>query len=285
MNVQPEARMSQTNPLYWSVRRELWENRSTWLAPLIVAAVVLVATMLSTLVVLATRGGSGPVTQPFKIAPAPIMFAALIVGFFYCLDALYSERRDRSILFWKSLPVSDRTTVLSKMAIPVLVLPAIAYVLSVVAQLVLLFFSTALLLGSGSSPVPFWTDTRFFEGLLIMFYGLAVHALWLAPVYAWFLLISAWARRAPVLWAILPLLAVSAVERILFNSWHFMHGLQYRLTGAMQRAFTTADGNYETLGQLSPGKFLATPGLWVGLALAAVFLAAAIRLRRAREPI
>ena len=274
------------NSWYWSIRRETWENRSIYLAPLIVTAVVLFATLISTLG-LPTRMRNAPASigEPFQTVPAPIMLATLIVGLFYCLDALYGERRDRSILFWKSLPVSDRTAVLSKMAVPMMVLPLIAYVLSAMTQLVLLFFGTAVLSGSGLSPVPLWAEVKFFRGLIIMFYGLGVHALWFAPVYGWLLLISAWAKRAPVLWAVLPLLAISAVERIVFNSSHFMSLLQYRVTGAMHRAFTTAGGDYERLGQLSPGRFLATPGLWGGLLFAAVCLLAAIRLRRAREPI
>lgn len=241
--------------------------------------------MISTLVLALRARAGGSVASPLQMAPAPIMFAALLVGFFYCLDALYGERRDRSILFWKSLPVSDRTTVLAKMTVPMLVLPLIAYVLSVAAQVVLLFIGTVALMGSGASPMPFWAEARLFQGLVIMLYGLAVHALWFAPVYGWFLLISAWARRAPILWAILPLLAISAAERIVFGSSTIVTLAQYRFIGAMGRAFTTADGNYDRLAQLSPGKFLATPGLWVGLVFAALCVMAAIRLRRGREPI
>ena len=57
---------------------------------------------------------------------------------FYCLDALYGERRDRSILFWKSLPVSDLTTVLSKASIPIVVLPLLTFAVTVATQLIML---------------------------------------------------------------------------------------------------------------------------------------------------
>ncbi|MEK6246358.1 MAG: ABC transporter permease, partial [Pseudomonadota bacterium] len=128
----------------------------------------------------------------------------------------------------------------------------------------------------------------FFQGLLIMLYGLTVHALWFAPIYGWLLLVSAWARRAPILWAVLPLLAVAAVERIMFNTWLFMAMLGYRVTGAMTEAFALKGkhgGNIDRFSQLDPARFLSAPGLWVGLAFAAAFLAAAVRLRRNREPI
>jgi ABC-2 type transport system permease protein len=281
--------------MYWSLRRELWENRSIYLAPLIVAAVVLFASALGT-IGLPRRVRSLPtldpgkrhaaIVRPVSVAPAPIMLATFLIGFFYCLDALHGERRDRSILFWKSLPVSDRTTVLSKATIPLVVLPLIAFALSVVVQGILLWLSTLVLLGNHLSPALLWGEFRFFQGLLIMLYGLTVHMLWFAPVYAWLLLISAWARRTPVLWAILPPLAVAAVERILFNTWFFMRMLEYRMTGAMKEAFafTGRQGDISRLSELTPGRFLSAPGLWVGLLFAAAFLAAAVRLRRNREP-
>jgi ABC-2 type transport system permease protein len=289
--------MPEPRPMYWSVRRELWENRSIYIAPLVVAAVVLFATSLS-MIGLPRRMRAFPTLDPakghasiashFSMAPAPIMLAAFIVGFFYCLDALYGERRDRSILFWKSLPVSDRTTVLSKAGIPFVVLPLIAYALSVAAQIFLLLLGTMALLGSGQNPAAWWSEIRFFQGLLIMFYGLTVHALWFAPIYGWLLLISAWARRTPILWAVLPLLAVAAVERIVLGTSSFMRMLGYRVTGAMVEAFAfqpKGGGDINRLSQLDPAKFLSAPGLWVGLAFAAVSLAAAVRLRRNREPI
>jgi ABC-2 type transport system permease protein len=217
------------------------------------------------------------------------MFTTFLVGMFYSLDALYGERRDRSILFWKSLPVSDRTTVLSKAVIPLVVLPLIALALCVITQLALLLLSTMVLLGNGMSPATLWGEFGFFEGLLIMIYGLTVHALWFAPIYGWLLLVSAWARRTPILWAVLPLLAVSALERIVFDTWTFMYMLQYRLMGAMKEAFDFkpkgAVGDVERLSQLHPARFLSAPGLWVGLAFTAACLAAAVRLRRNREPI
>ncbi len=279
-------------PMSWSVRRELWENRFLYIGPLIVTAVVLFATFISIAVMPHRLRALEPAKQvarlvkPYSMAPAPIMFATLIVGLFYSLDALYGERRDRSILFWKSLPVSDRTTVLSKACIPFVVLPLIGFALSVATQVILLLVTTPVLLGNHINPAPIWAELRFFQGLIIMSYGLAVHALWFAPIYAWLMLVSAWARRAPFLWAVLPLLAVAALERIAFNTAYFMGMLQYRVGGAMKEAFAfKADADFDRLSQLRPANFLSTPGLWVGLAFAAVFLAAAVRLRRNREPI
>jgi ABC-2 type transport system permease protein len=297
---QPHATLSEPRPMYWSIRREIWENRSIYIAPLIVTAFVLFGSFISMASMphrMRTRPANDPARQhalvrPLSMSPAPIMFTTFLVGMFYCFDALYGERRDRSILFWKSLPVSDRTTVLSKASIPLVVLPSIAFALSVFTQLALLMLTFPILLGNGMSTVAFSSEFNFFEGLLIMAYGLTVHALWFAPIYGWFLLISAWAKRAPLLWAVMPLLMISALERMAFNTWTFMYMLQYRLMGAMKEAFTftrTAGnahgGDIEGLSQLHPLRFLSAPGLWVGLIFAAGCIALAIRLRRDREPI
>jgi ABC-2 type transport system permease protein len=276
--------------MYWSIRREIWENRSIYLAPLIVTAFVLFGCMISTIgMPRRMRAAHTPTRQqavmlkPFAIAPAPIMFTTFLVGLFYSIDALYGERRDRSILFWKSLPVSDLTTVLSKAAVPLVVLPLIGFVLGFAAQIFLLLLSTIVLLGNGFSPVPLWAEAS----PVVMIYGLTAHVLWFAPIYAWLLLISAWARRATLLWAVLPLLATSAVERMAFNTSYFMSMLKYRVTGAMTEAFagTHAKGAGFSFSQLDPLRFLSASGLWLGLIFAAVCLAAAVRLRRNREPI
>jgi ABC-2 type transport system permease protein len=290
------AALSATRPFYWSVRRELWENRSLYLAPLAVTAFVLFGFLISTirlpekmrsLPTLEPAKQHAVVVRPFSMAPAPIMFTTFLVGMFYALDALYGERRDRSILFWKSLPVSDRTTVLAKAAVPLVVLPVIGFALCVPTLVLMMFASTAVLLASGLSPARLWTEVRFVQEPLIMAYGLAVHALWFAPIYGWLLLVSVWARRTPLLWATLPLFAISIVERLAFNTTLFPALLGYRVVGAIPLAFALEPGSHDInrLAQLTPLRFLSSPGLWFGLVLAALFLAAAIRMRRRREPI
>ena len=293
------AALPAPRPLYWSMRRELWENRSVYLAPLAVAALVLFAMSVGTIqlpkkaraAAAAAAGGGGTriaSVTPYAMAPAPIMFTTILVGLFYSLDALYSERRDRSILFWKSLPVSDRTTVLAKAAVPFVILPAIGFVLSVATVAILMALGTMVLVANGIRPSVLWAEVGVVSEPLIMLYGLAVHVLWHAPIYGWFLLLSAWARRTPFLWAVLPPLALAAGERIAFQTSYVGAFLHYRVGGAMKTAFTLEagrTGNVSRLSQLDPLGFLVTPGLWMGLIAAAAFLVAAARLRRNREPI
>lgn len=288
--------MLETRPFYWSVRRELWEYRSIYLAPLAIAGVILLGYLFvlgAVPRIIRNAASLDPalqreaLVQPYNFAAGLIMAAAFIVSIFYSLDALYGERRDRSILFWKSLPVSDLTTVLAKASIPLLVLPLVAFAITVVTQSIMLLLSSVVLLASGLSVATLWTQVAVYQTLLMLFYHLVtVHMLWYAPMYAWLLLISAWARRAPFLWAVLPPLAIGIFEKIVFRSSHFAELLGYRFSGGRE-AVASMQGNFpiDPRMHLTPGAFLATPGLWIGLAFAAIFLVAAARLRRYREPI
>jgi ABC-2 type transport system permease protein len=285
--------VSVTRPLYWSVRRELWENRSLYVTPLAVAAVVLLSFLIGTIGLpgrMRAAAALEPAPQqtklgmPFSMAASVIIMFTYVAGAFYCLDALYGERRDRSILFWKSLPVSDLTTVLSKAAVPLVVLPPLIFAVVIATQLVMLLWGTFVLLLSGLDPATLWARVPLFRMSLVMLYGLIVHALWHAPLYAWLLLLSAWAKRLPILWAVLPPLALGVFERMAFGSAHVGSLIRYRLMGTLAVAF-----DFKARGGLvpviEPLRFLTSPGLWSGLFVAAVFIAAAVRLRRNREPI
>ncbi len=285
------ALMSATRSLYWSVRREIWENRSIYIAPLAVAGVTLFGFLIATIGrALSTADLAQRRTileEPYNFAALLIMATTFIVGVFYCLDALHGERRDRSILFWKSLPVSDLTIVLSKASIPLVVLPLLTFAITVAMQWIMLLLSTAVLLGSGLSVATLWTHFPLFQMWLILLYHLVVvHGLYYAPIYGWLLLVSAWARRAAFLWAALPLLAIGVVEKLAFSSSHFAALLGSRLSGGPEAVdFPPKLSPIHPLTHYTPLNFLISPGLWIGLALFAVFLAAAVRLRRYQGPI
>jgi ABC-2 type transport system permease protein len=274
----------------------LWENRSLYLAPLAVAALFIVGYLISTLrLVSKVHAGFAlnpsqqqqALEQPYHFAALFIMGTTFIVSVFYCLDALYGERRDRSILFWKSLPVSDLTAVLAKATIPLVVLPLLTFAITVVAQWITLLLSSLILLAGGQSVTALWSDLPLFQmSAMLLYHLLAFHSLWFAPMYAWLLLISAWARRAPFLWAVLPPIAIAVVEKIAFNTSHFASLLARRFSGGGQSdGFSPGNMSMVPLTQLGVGTFLVSPGLWGGLLVAAAFLALAVRLRRSREPI
>src|SRR6266699_1134944 len=189
----PGDRPATPQPFYWSVRRELWENRSIYVAPALVAIVVLFGFLVSTtglperrraVLLLDPAKARAAIEQPYDLAAMMMIFTAFIVGVFYCLDALHGERRDRSILFWKSLPVSDLTIVLSKATIPLVVLPVIVLAIVIVTQFTMLLLSSAFLLTSGLAATT-WANFNLVQQSLILLYSLIAIALWHAPIYGW----------------------------------------------------------------------------------------------------
>ncbi|HVF70286.1 MAG TPA: hypothetical protein VM940_01645 [Chthoniobacterales bacterium] len=295
--VQP---LAATRPFYWSVRRELWENKSIYMAPLIAACVALFGfgitafrlpqLRMNALALESARQRSA-IEVPYDIAALMIMFTVFIVGIFYCLDSLHGERRDRSILFWKSLPVSDRTAVLSKLFVPMALLPVITFVVVIATQLIMLLLSTAVLLPSGLAGTT-WNLLPWPRLAAMLLYGLVTSALWEAPLFGWLLLVSSWAKRAAFLWAVLPWLAISAIEKLAFDTTYFSRMLVHRLTGGFEVGFVVVKypkGAHvpivDRLTHFDPLKFLTNPGLWIGLLIAAAFIVAAVRLRRSRGPL
>ena len=278
-----------TQAMYWSVRRELLENRSIYIAPLTVAVVMVFGFFIAAIAALwanAVKVDLQPdkLAQPFNFAALLMMGTTFLVAIFYCLDALQGERRDRSILFWKSMPVSDVTTVLSKAAIPLVVLPLITFVFTIATQLLMLLLGSTVALISGQSPAAVWTKLPWFQmSGMLLYHLLSVHSLYYAPIFGWLLLVSAWAKRAPILWAVLPLFAIGILEKIAFNTSYLGAMLASRISGGEKD--DGMRGGVMMLGHLNLGEFLSSPGLWIGLAVTAAFLAGAVRLRRDRGPI
>ena len=194
------AVMSLTRPMYWSVRRELSENRSIYLAPLAAAATAMFGFLVSLMGLPHRTGGLATlnpahqhewITQPYDITAGVMMATMILVTVFYCADALYGERRDRSILFWKSLPVSDRTTVLAKASIPFVVLPLITFAITVAMQIIMLLLHSAVLLASGRNVATLWTQLSVIQmWLLLLYHLLTAHTLGprrCTAGYCWFL--------------------------------------------------------------------------------------------------
>jgi ABC-2 type transport system permease protein len=286
----PAARL-----IYWSIRRELCENRAIYIAPVAVACVFLFGFSISAVVILAGLHAAvwldpaqklETLHQPYEYAEIAIMATALIVGLFYSVDALYGERRDRSILFWKSLPVSDLSTVLAKASIPIVILPLLTVAITVITEWMMLVISSATLLIRGQAVWTFWSRLPILSMWFgVLFHFLCVHGLWQAPIYGWLLMVSAWARRAPILWAVLPPMAIGFAEKAAFNTTHFGELIGNRFSGGpegsaiMEHHMAMASGP-----MLSSAHFFISGGLWIGFAVTAAFLIVAVRLRRYRGP-
>jgi len=166
------------------------------------------------------------------------------------------------------------------------VLPVVTYAVVIVMEILILPLS--LLQVGGVNLATLWDRLPLFELFLVMLYGLIVSALWYAPVYGWLLMVSGWARKATFLWATLPPFALAVFEKLAFGTSYVGTTLQHRLAGGGAEAFATTvheKGTPFSLPQIDLVKFLGSPGLWIGLAIAVVFFFATVRQRRYRGPI
>ena len=285
--------MSALRLLSWSVRRELWENRSIVLAPLAAGALFLLGFAVSAghlaesfraAMALDPMRQRALLVEPYDFASGLLMLTTMIVGALYCVDALYGERRDRTALFWKSLPVSDATTVIAKALIPLFILPVVASAVAIATQFLMLLLHSAVLAANGLSASVLWSQLAFPRmSLLLAYHLMTVHALWPAPLFGWMFMVSAWARRAPLLWAFLPPIALCYLEKIALSTTHLASVLLDRVSGGGMEALPIK-GTFPTnpMTHLTPLRFVTSPGLWIGLAIMAVFLVASARLRRSR---
>jgi ABC-2 type transport system permease protein len=282
---------------YWLVRREIWEHRSIYIAPLAAGGVVLFGFLISLrhmqgrmrdILAMDPMVQRRAVETPYMMAAGFLMLTSMLVGALYSVEALHGERRDRGILFWKSLPVSDLMTVLSKAAIPMVVLQLIAFVVSVALVWIMLLLTSAVLLADHARLAMLWSQLPIFQmSGMLLYHFLILHGLWHAPFYAWFLMVSSWAKRAPFLWALVPPLAIGIVEKIAFNTNYFASMLWSHLGGGSASGSQAQTGMDMSgmLGHFAPSELLTAPDFWVGLVLTAIFLGVAVRLRRDRGPI
>ena len=184
---------------------------------------------------------------------------------------------------------------LAKAVVPLVVLPLVTLATVLALHAAMLLLGTVTLLAHGLDPSPFWTGVPWLQVEVTLIYLLIVTSLWFAPIYGWLFLVSAWARRAPFLWAVLPPLALMLLEKIALDTSNFSALVSYRFHGGFTAAFAGDfqrpmgrlahdAGMHVDLPRMDPAQFFTTPGLWAGLVFAAAFLAAAAWLRRYREP-
>jgi ABC-2 type transport system permease protein len=287
------------------VRRELWEHRALWTTPLIVAAVLLATaipfhfgrlTIGAHLEELANGDNrSSLFTLMLWLQTIPQYLVMSIVLAFYLQDCLYQERKDRSILFWKSLPVSDAATVISKLLVAVVVVPLFVYLTAMVTGLLSHGIWAA---GAASKALPniaiVWDTVAWFKVQALMLYGLIVAMAWFAPFAAFLLFVSAWARRAVFLWTTLPPVIAMIAEKVAFGTRYVTDLLEYRSwTGFWNAVFgplnpqNAVHGRVVSLAELfdntSMSRAFLNIDLWLGLAVAAALVFAAIRIRRYRD--
>lgn len=286
------------------VRREFWEHRALWLVPLAMSVlwIVIVAffriQMGSSQALTVTQGRAVVNVIGWGMSVATLLVVSIVVTF-YLLDALYAERRDRSILFWKSLPVSDSATVLAKFLVAMVIVPLGAFLAVAVTDLaVRVIIAARGGAGIAMEQASLWDGRMWWQAQVLLLIGVVASMLWYAPLAAYLLVVSAWARRSVTLWAVLPPLVLVIVERIALQTshvWEFfadrlspavpiMRGIDARLsdgTISIDRNEIVVPG--ALLQQVDIGAIFLNAPMLLGLAAAVVLLVAAIRLRRYRD--
>jgi len=220
---------------------------------------------------------------------------ATVVVFFYLIDCLYTERKDRSILFWKSLPISDADVVLSKLMVAVVVVPIGVILLTALTQLLLFIIVWLRLHGSViGSVLPDWSFIAWLRSQAVALGVMVGGVLWYAPIAGYLLLLSAWAKNKVFLWTVLPPIAVPVLEKVFFGSEHVLKFLGQRFSGYIElmklapNAFEA--GNNHDMPTVSDvynafhlsNVFMSTE-TWLGVAAAAAMIYATIRIRRYRD--
>jgi ABC-2 type transport system permease protein len=296
------AQRSAVQTITMLIRREFWEHRALWMAPLVIAVLLVACAFVVHIGPNAQRFWSDDsnrlalfgLTQWGLTVPQYLVMA--IVLSFYLLDCMYVERKDRSILFWKSMPVSDAATVASKLLTALVVVPLGVYLLTVVTNLL---FSVILIARSslgGAPGLSAWNTVVWLKAEALVLYAVIVSAFWYAPMAAYLVLVSAWARRNVFLWATLPPLFAIIVERLAFGTQYVTGLIEYRTWGiwkainlghSMERTMTHGDHHIPSLAGVFDTLHVSGPflniDLWLGLAVAAGFAFAAARIRRYRD--
>jgi ABC-2 type transport system permease protein len=227
------------------------------------------------------------------------VFAMWILTAFYALDALYSERKDRSILFWRSIPLTDFETVLSKLITALLVIPLVTFAIIVVTHLTVLLITSIWLGARGANAWHLiWTAAPFIDNWTATLVFLMALSLWLSPFVGWFLFVSAFTKRSPLLIATLPIAILPLLEKIVFKTSVFAEAFFVR--SVKMPLFTGLDNlellfqkgeNFQMVGDsslsllsvLDLGRFFSSLGLWSGIIVCGLFATAAIYIRRYRD--
>jgi ABC-2 type transport system permease protein len=280
------------NDFIWLVRREFWENKAIWVLPACIGILMVVAALFSN-VEIAMLQASGQRSELagflfFLAVGAVCWVAASIYSAWYLLDCLYADRKDRSVLFFKSMPLTDAATVLSKLFVGVIAIPMVYFCAADIAGLlVALVVSVRAHAAFGNS---LWRPELWLQVQALWLYVLATGVLWYAPVVGWLLLVSAWAKRAVILQALLPPLAVMLAELLFLGTRVSCIVLRDRLLGGSYAAFHHPIHWAPAQGEVTPGiwqlpdpaGFLSSPDVWIGVALGAAFIAGAVQLRKRR---
>lgn len=283
----------------WLIRREFWEFRATWLIPAAVGAVLIVAALFGRIDMTAFDSHLAEMNLGtiYLVGLAVLFYTVMgVYSSWYLTDCLYNDRRDRSILFWKSLPVSDTHTVLSKLFMGVVVIPL---VFMVAADLTSLLMAFVISVRARSFNAVLWHPGTWFQVQVLWLYVIVTTAIWFLPVVGWLMLVSAWAKRAVMLWALLPPLVLYLIEKLALNT-HIVYDVLHARLSVAAYAAVAYHGNEQWINDnmsdtatspvsvwrfVNPAGFVSSLNVWIGLAVGIALIVATIQLRMRRSEI
>ncbi|MDH5618555.1 MAG: ABC-2 transporter permease [Gammaproteobacteria bacterium] len=295
------------------IKRELWEHRSIYVTPAAIAVIVTLGVLA--MLVLASGFAKGldlaifgaqniagdlerrAVLAGFFVGTSWVFLVALMfLTVFYSLDSLYAERKDKSILFWRSMPVTDAETVISKLITAAIVIPAITAVGIWLTHLVNLIVTSIWVSGKGGDAgLLIWGSISILDNWLAALIVVIASGLWMSPFIAWFLFVSTWAKRMPILMAFMPPIVLGLLEWIVFRTQYFLTTVGERgdmtplfHSMSLERFFEEEQwrdgvGNISLLEHMDLVGFVTDPGFWSGLLVCALLTTAAIYVRRYRD--
>jgi ABC-2 type transport system permease protein len=295
------------------VRRELWEHRSIYVTPLAITSIV----TLGTLAMLIFAGGFAKeldlaifgatniagdaerkvaLTGFFVGTSWAFLFAAMVLTVFYALDSLYAERKDKSILFWRSLPITDAEVVISKLVTAIVVIPVVTVAAIIATHIVnLIVTSIWVSIKGGDAGHLIWGSVPLLDNWLAAFTVTLAIAVWMSPFIGWFLFVSAFTKRSPLLMAFMPLALIPLLELIFLRSSIFADAVFTRggmiplFHGIDLEGFFDEDSMHlseETgslLAHIDVIQFLTSPSMWAGVVVCGLFVTAAVYVRRYRD--
>lgn len=295
------------------IKREFWEHRSMWVTPVAIASIVILGT-LTTLVfagdfakeldlaIFGAQNIAGDMERKamlsgFFVMSSPLFLLGLVILMvFYTLDSLYAERKDKSILFWRSLPVTDAETVISKLLTALILVPAITLAAVFATHLINLIMTAVWVsMKGGDAGVLIWGSVSLLDNWFAAIIVIYSACIWMSPFVGWFLFVSGYTKRAPLLMAFLPLILIPMVEGIFLRSAHFAEAVWGRLaqiplfSGIDIEAIFEDDRphlNEEMISLLSAidfGKFITSIDTWIGIIVCGLLVTAAIYVRRYRD--
>ncbi|MBT8090830.1 MAG: hypothetical protein KJO01_11545 [Gammaproteobacteria bacterium] len=295
------------------IKREFWEHRSIYVTPLAIASIV----TLGTLAMLMFAGGfakeldiaifgatniagdterQAALTGFFVGTSGVFLLAATVLTVFYSLDCLYTERKDKSILFWRSMPVTDAEAVISKLATAIVIIPTVTVVVIIATHLVNLAVTSIWFSVKGADAGHLiWGSVPLLDNWLAALIVTLASAIWMSPFVGWLLFVSAFTKRSPFLMAFMPLVLIPILEFIFLRSSFFADAVFSRkgmiplFRGMDIEAFFDKETLHlseeavSLLAFLDVGRFLTSPSMWGGVVVCAVFVTAAIYVRRYRD--